>query len=355
MIPSLRAAELDPQPVDVARTAAARCATDARSPRRCRARASAARSSRGSRGRRRATRRGARAARRRYRRARRPRASRSRPPAPAVTRDDASGDAARTAQRPQERVLPVPLEPGEPDELARVQLEVDPRAPGRSRTPGPAGRRRRSEGARAGRGRSSVRCSAPVISRTSSAASTSPRARVATVSPDRITVTRSPISSISSIRCEMKIVLVPSRREPADDRRTAGRASRRRAPRSPRRGSRIRGRANERARDAARLPVAERELLDRRVEVGRGAGELEQRLGRALEPLRPSRLRRRSSGSMPSQTLSRIERGGTTSTSWKTATIPSSSASRGERIAESASARRPRSTRDRAGGRPSAS
>ena len=38
---------------------------------------------------------------------------------------DASGDAAGTAQRPQERVLALPLEPGEPDDLARVQLEVD--------------------------------------------------------------------------------------------------------------------------------------------------------------------------------------------------------------------------------------
>ncbi len=84
-------------------------------------------------------------------------------------------------------------------------------------------RRRRSSGARA-RAASSRRASS-----------------VATVSPERMTVMRSPISLISSMRCVMKITPTPSRARRADASRTAGRAWRRRARRSPRRGSGSRG------------------------------------------------------------------------------------------------------------------
>ena len=57
---------------------------------------------------------------------------------------------------------------------------------------------------------SPVRCSAPVIRRTSSRSDVDPRSTVATVSPDLMTVMRSPSCSISSIRCEMKTTPVPS-------------------------------------------------------------------------------------------------------------------------------------------------
>ena len=126
----------------------------------------------------------------------------------------------------------------------------------------------------------------------------------------------------------------PLAREAADDREqpVAGRDVERRGrlvehedPRTP----------DERAGDAARLAVAERELLD-----GTAAGRSRRPSARAASRTRargalPSRRASRWSGSMPSQRLSRIERGGTTSTSWKTATIPRSSASRGDRTAVS--------------------
>lgn len=55
----------------------------------------------------------------------------------------------------------------------------------------------------------STRWSEPVIIRTSVSGLHCPRASVPTVTPERITVIRSPISSISSIRCVMRIVAVP--------------------------------------------------------------------------------------------------------------------------------------------------
>ena len=107
----------------------------------------------------------------------------------------------------------MPLEPGQPDELAGAQLERRaPRAPtspgwrcGRWRPPPRSGGRRRSSAARA-RPRSPDR-----------------RSSVATVSPERMTVQRSPISAISSMRCEMKITAAPVGRAP---RRSANRRSR---------------------------------------------------------------------------------------------------------------------------------
>ena len=151
----------------------------------------------------------------------------------------------------EERVLALPLEPGEPDDLARVQLEVDPVPVGRSRTPSARSTTSLERG-RSGRACPvSVRCSAPVINRTSSDAGASPRRRVATVSPERITVTRSPISSTSSIRCEMKIVLVPSsarRRTMANSRsRVATSSADVASSRTRTRGRRMRARAMQHA------------------------------------------------------------------------------------------------------------
>ena len=264
-----RAAEHDPQPLDVAREAAARSTPAAGGRRRRRDRTSRQREvlADGERAEQRlvpALARhvgdaGARSGRAGSRSSTaRPSVSRTTRPAPPAPR-----------KRVQERVLALALEPGEPDDLARVQLEVDPGPVG----PQPYARRARSttslERGRSGRACPvSVRCSAPVISRTSSAAAASPRRRVATVSPERITVTRSPISSTSSIRCEMKIVLVPS----SARRRTMANSRSRVATSSAEVASsriRTRGSPDEGPRDAARLPVAERQLLDGPAEVGR--------------------------------------------------------------------------------------
>ena len=98
--------------------------------------------------------------------------------------------------------------------------------------------------------------------RTSSRGVQAPRPRLATVSPERMTVMRSPISSISSMRWVMKITPTPS----AASRATSANSRSRVATSSAEVASsriRIRGVAQQRAHDAAGLPVAEREVLDR--------------------------------------------------------------------------------------------
>ena len=116
------------------------------------------------------------------------------------------GDAA--AQRVEELVLAVALEPGNPDELAGRDLEVD-RLPARSERRPRDGQNVVAEPLARRRGRvlapARSSWSAPVIRCTSSRGVQSPRSSVATVSPERMTVMRSPISSISSMRCVMKI------------------------------------------------------------------------------------------------------------------------------------------------------
>ena len=118
-----------------------------------------------------------------------------------------------------------------------------------------------------------VRWSAPLMSRTSSCAEVSARATVATDLPDRSTVMRSAISSISSMRCEMKITVPASARQPAHDREqpvARGDVQRRRRlveDQDPRV-------AHERARDPADLAHAERQRLDRHVQRRGLAGQL---------------------------------------------------------------------------------
>ena len=181
----------------------------------------------------------------------------------------------------------------------------------------------------------------------------SPRARVATVSPERITVTRSPISSISSIRCEMKIVLVAS----AARRRTIANSRSRVATSSAEVASsriRIRGRRmSARAMQQAWRSLSESSSTGR-ARSGAVPVQLEQRLGRALEPLRsrdcvagaagrcrargcrgPSAAGRRAPPGRPRRSRVRAPPAGSGS--------------------PRASCPRPRSTRDRDGGRRSAS
>ena len=170
----------------------------------------------------------------------------------------------RALERPppastRRKVLAVALEARDADQLARADLEVDRRARPRQRTPAA-----RTTG-RAGRGlRGGLRISAGGPRLRSSAR----RARagclaagsVATLSPERRTVTRSAISSTSSMRCEMKIMPAPSAAQALEDARTGARGWRRRAPRWPRRGSAPWGRA--RAPGRCTSPgVAERKVV----------------------------------------------------------------------------------------------
>ena len=104
------------------------------------------------------------------------------------------------------------LEARKPDQLARLDLEVDRRAVSAEPEPADAEHGRvlavgaRPRAARAPRSRARR---APVIIRTSCCGVQPPRSRFPTISPDRITVMRSPISSISSIRCVMKMTPMP--------------------------------------------------------------------------------------------------------------------------------------------------
>ena len=123
------------------------------------------------------------------------------------------------------------------------------------------------------------------------------------------------------MRWEMKITPVASRREPRDDREeaVAGRDVERRGrlvedqdPRVP----------HERAGDAARLPVAERELLDGRVEVGVAPEQLGEHVSAAR-----SRFSAFETACATERVDARARRcrapsaAPTTSTSWKTVTI----------------------------------
>ena len=85
---------------------------------------------------------------------------------------------------------------------------------------------------------------------------------------------------------------------------------------------RMRGAPHQRAHDAARLAVAQRQLLHRRVEC-RAAGRAAPRAPRSARA-RFSRtgMRLRTAPSTPSQTLSSTERASATRTSWKTVTMP---------------------------------
>ena len=148
-----------------------------------------------------------------------------------------------------------------------------------------------------------------------------------------MTVTLSPISSTSSMRWEMKIVLVPS----AASRRTMAN-NRSRVATSSAEVASSRTRIAGRRMSARAIQHACRSLSESS-STGRprsGAAPVSSSRVSDARSTRSSReTASRWSGSMPSQRLSRIERGGTTRTSWKTATIPSPSASRGERMAES--------------------
>ena len=235
------------------------------------------------RARRKAPRRGVPGGRTRCRRARRPRASRSRPRA-GRDPDDAARDAARAAQGPQEHVLALPLEAGEPDDLAGAQIEVD--LPGARPEPDPGGAEHRLRRARAlGMGVTGVgqvlgaRHQPDEFGRSDLAAGAC-RDRLARAHDGH------PVADLLHLVHAMgdEDRARPLRREPPDDGEQPV------AGGDVERGGRFvedkdRRPPDERACDAASLPVAERELLDRTPEVRGGPGQLEQGLGRALDPL----------------------------------------------------------------------
>ena len=229
------------------------------------------------------------------------------------------GDALATAQRLQERVLPVALEAGQPDELAGAEGQ-----PGHLRArPRPAARCGRVGGLR-GRGVRRRSSAAPAPRR-----SRSWRSSVATVSPQRITVQRSPISAISSIRCEMNTTAAP-----AVTRSRTSAKSRSRVGDIQRRGGLVEDqdlRVAHQRRGPGSRPV------DRSATAPRRACRAEARRRAAPRGPRRARCRSRAAGtpvrnspSVPIQTLSSTDRGSTTSTSWKTVATPAAAERRGD-------------------------
>ena len=308
--PVARATELDPQPVDVAREPSP-LEPSRRRPARVRGRWSAARSSRGSRATRTATRRAARGARRRCRRG--PRAagestSAVRPSDRGARDPSRPPPAARAGIRPG----PWPSSPASPT-ISPARSSKSIAAPS-----GAAARPRRASttslgAARSGCGvrRCPVRCSAPVISRTSSRcrrlAAASRRDRLAGAHhgdavADLLDLVH-PVRDEDRARALLAQVGARSR--------TAGRASRRRAPTSPRRGSGSAGSPHERPRDAARLPVAQGQLpRPAGSRSGADRRELAERRRGALDPLLLRHGMPVQQASIPSQSVVEDRAGG---------------------------------------------
>ena len=162
--------------------------------------------------------------------------------------------------------------------------------------------------------------SAPVMRPTSWRGVQAPRLRLATVSPERMTVMRSPISSISSIRWVMKITPTPSAARRAIRAKSRSRVTTSSAEVASSR-IRMRGRRSR----ARTMQQACRSLRERSsMTVDRSIGRSKSSARAALAWRRFSRagILVRQVSSAPSQTLSRTERSSATRTSWKTVTTP---------------------------------
>ena len=165
--------------------------------------------------------------------------------------------------------------------------------------------------------------------RTSSCAEVSARSTVATDRPDRSTVMRSAISSISSMRCEMKITapaLAVSRRTTANSRSRVATSS------ADVDSSRIRIRGS---RTSARAIPHTCRMLSGSDSTGASRGGASPvssaSTAAARSRLTSSGTRRRNRPSTPIQTFSSTVCGPTTRTSWKTGTTPASNVTRGDR------------------------
>ena len=133
---------------------------------------------------------------------------------------------------------------------------------------------------------------------------------------------RSPISAISSMRCEMKTTAAPGRDPLAHEREepVARRDVQRRGGLVEDQDLRV---AHQRAGQAAGLALAQRQLLDGHVERRRRAQQRVQDLLRARCASRAGgHACARTRPSVPIQTLSSTDRGSTTSTSWNTVAMP---------------------------------
>ena len=170
-------------------------------------------------------------------------------------------------------------------------------------------------------GRPTVTSSAaPVIRPTSWRGVQAPRPRLATVSPERMTVMRSPISSSSSIRWVMKITPTPSAASRAISANNRSRVTTSSAEVASSR-IRMRGRRSS----ARTMQQACRSLRERSsMAVDRSAGRSRSSSSAALARRRFSRAGTlvRQVSSAPSQMLSSTGRASATRTSWKTVTTP---------------------------------
>src|SRR6185437_1215310 len=217
---------------------------------------------------------------------------------------------------------PCPSNPASPISSPACTSRSIGRPSGRSRRP-----RTLSTGApwpvRASRfsGRPTVTSSAAsVIRPTSWRGVHAPRLRLATVSPERMTVMRSPISSISSIRWVMKMTPTPSAASRAISANSRSRVTTSSAEVASSR-IRMRGRRSR----ARTMQQACRSLRERSsIAVDKSTGRSKSSSSAALARRRLSRagILVRQVSSAPSHTLSRTERASATRTSWKTVTTP---------------------------------
>ncbi len=187
----------------------------------------------------------------------------------------------------------------------------------------------RSPVGRPGAVRRQLACfSAPVMSLTSTCGFASLTSRVATLSPERMTVTLSEISWTSSIRWEMNSALTPV---DARRRKRANRRSRVAISRADVASSRISifGRRTS----ARTMQHACRSLSDRAstgTDSEGGVSRSSPRSCSAVFSRSVRAIRDLNRSSLPSQTFSSTERGAATSTSWNTVAMPALSAACGE-------------------------
>ena len=211
----------------------------------------------------------------------------------------------------RKRVLTVALEPGEPDELARAQLEPrdgehDLARPGDAAA-SPASRGE-VVGCRSSAARARQRSPIAALERRHGLARPHHRAAVADLG-----------DLVHPVRDEDH--RGAGRRRARAGARTGGRAWRRPAPRSPRRGSGCAGRApGARARQHACRSLSDSRSAGRRAAARPPAARRAPRSRAGVAP--PRRQLRRNTPSEPIQTFSSTERGSTTSTSWNTVAMP---------------------------------
>ncbi len=149
--------------------------------------------------------------------------------------------------------------------------------------------------------------------------------------PDRITVTRSEISRISSMRCEMKMTPAPSSRSARTILNSRSRTSTSSADVASSR-IRIRGRRRSaRTIPHACLSLKDRYSTDRPRSSGRPRSSSIVARARARRSVAGTRLR--NSASAPNHTFSSTDRASVTRTSWNTVAMPLRCATAGVRSA----------------------